>query len=106
MHLKSNTSRLKLCTGCTLTCLRNVAAVSEEELHCMRMHGINRLRNVDEVDLVMEPQHVVFTQVGMYQTTRVEHCLNVLQNAKDIVNHVYARQGMCVTKVRACWLSR
>lgn len=56
----------------------HVVAVTEEELMRVRVHLVDSLTNVDEVQRLVVPQHVVRTKVGMNQITFTIHLTHSL----------------------------
>ena len=59
--------------------LGDVGAVPEKELQPVRVGGLHRLTDINEVDPPLMPQHVEGTEVRVHQMTCCEHPLHALQ---------------------------
>ena len=62
----------------------DVGAVSEEELQSVGVGGLHGLRDIDEVELVLVPQHVVLTEVSVDQVAVLIHALHGLNRGEFV----------------------
>ena len=68
-HLVSTTNTAHL-TDCT--------TISQQELHRSRVHRVDSLCHVNDVQLIFPPQHVVLAEVTVYQQAVSVHRLHIL----------------------------
>jgi len=70
--------RHRICTTNTAH-LTDCTTVSQQELHRSRVHRVDGLRHVNDVQLIFPPQQVVLAEVTVYQQAVSVHRLHILQ---------------------------
>lgn len=64
--------------------------IPSEEVHWMRMIILDGLRDINDVHLVIEIQHVVLTQIGMHQLTLLEEDTHIIHHLEVYIGKLFS----------------
>jgi len=80
-------------------------AVPQQKLHGSWVHCVDSLCNINDVQLIVPPQQIVFTKISVDQQTVLVHCLHVLCTSQQlltmiataVIKYVIVRQHFTTT---------